>query len=177
MTDNVVKEYSQALFMLACEEKAEKEYLDCLKTANSLFSKNPEYILLLSSPNISKEERLGIIDRAFGTRMNDAVVSFMKLLCERGHIGGFGSCVADYERLYNERCRIRVATVTSSVELTGAEREKIRLMLEKKYNVGVNLICKVDPSILGGVIIEAEETVIDGSLKSKLRDVKDVIKA
>ncbi|MBQ9743707.1 MAG: ATP synthase F1 subunit delta [Clostridia bacterium] len=177
MTDNIVKEYSRALFMLACEEGKEKEYLDCLNTAKDLFTKNPEYILLLSSPNISKEERLLAIDRAFGSRMCENVVSFIKLLCERDRIGGFGTCVEDYTRLYNEKCRIRVVTVTSSVKLTEAECEKIRKMLEKKYSVGVNLILKVDPSILGGIIIEAEDTVIDGSLKSKLRNVKDVIKA
>ena len=41
----------------------------------------------------------------------------------------------------------------------------------------MNLVCETDESILGGIIIETEDTVIDGSLKSKLRDVKDVIKA
>jgi F0F1-type ATP synthase delta subunit len=41
----------------------------------------------------------------------------------------------------------------------------------------VELICKVDKSILGGVIIETEDTVIDGSLKTKLRNVKEVMKA
>ena len=62
-------------------------------------------------------------------------------------------------------------------ELTEGEKEKIRIMLQKKRGVMVELICKVDKSILGGVIIETEDTVIDGSLKTKLRNVKEVMKA
>ena len=104
-------------------------------------------------------------------------MSFLLLLCEKGRITDLKLCVDDYERLYNEKCKILVARVTSSVELTEGEKEKIRIMLQKKRGVMVELICKVDKSILGGVIIETEDTVIDGSLKTKLRNVKEVMKA
>ncbi len=177
MQNNVVKEYAEALFILACEEKKEKEYLDELKLTKTLILKEPEYMLLLSSPNVSKEEKLSALEGAFSDHLSGHVMSFLMLLCEKGRITDIKLCVDDYERLYNERCKILVARVTSSVELTDEEKEKIRLMLEKKRGVEVELICKIDESILGGVIIETEDTVIDGSLKTKLRNVKEVMKA
>ena len=177
MENKVAKEYAEALFILACEEKKEKEYLDELKLTESLILKDPEYMLLLSSPNVTKEEKLSALESAFSDHLSEHVMSFLLLLCEKGRITDIKMCVDDYERLYNERCRILVARVTTSVELTEGEKEKIRLMLKKKRGVDVELICKIDESILGGVIIETEDTVIDGSLKTKLRNVKEVMKA
>ena len=58
MQNKVAMEYSQALFILACEEKKEKEYLDELKLTESLILNDPEYMLLLSSPNVRREEKL-----------------------------------------------------------------------------------------------------------------------
>lgn len=177
MQNKVAMEYSQALFILACEEKKEKEYLDELKLTESLILKDPEYMLLLSSPNVRREEKLSVLEAAFSDHLSEHVMSFLLLLCEKGRITDLKLCVDDYERLYNERCKILVARVTSSVELTEGEKEKIRLALQKKRGVTVELICNVDESILGGVVIETEDTVIDGSLKTKLRNVKEVMKA
>jgi len=101
----------------------------------------------------------------------------LKLLCEKGHITRFDVCLEDYEKLYNMKCKTRIARVISSVPLTDEEGAKIKASLERKWGVCVNLICETDESILGGIIIKTEDTVIDGSLKTKLRDVKDVIKA
>lgn len=177
MQNNVEKEYSQALFTLACEENSAEKYYEELKLVREIFRKEPEYLTLLSSPNISKEEKLLALDGAFSEALSEYTLSFLKLLCERGHILKFDVCLSDYEKLYNLKCRTRVARVISSLELTAEEKKKITDALEKKWGVCVNLVCEVDESILGGIIIETEDTVIDGSLKTKLRDVKDVIKA
>ncbi len=177
MQNNVEKEYSQAFFALACEEKSAEKYYEELKLISDAFKSEPEYLNLLSSPNLSAEEKLSCIDSAFSPFVSEYTLSFLKLLCEKGHILKFHICLEDYEKLYNLKCKTRIAKVTSAVELTHSERAKITESLEKKWNVCVNLVCEIDKSILGGIIIETEDTVIDGSLKSKLRDVKDVIKA
>ena len=177
MQNNVEKEYSQALFTLACEENSAEKYYEELKLVSDVFRSDTEYLTLLSSPNLSMEEKISCIDGAFSSFVSEYTLSFLKLLCEKGHISRFDVCLDDYEKLYNLKCRTRVARVISSVELTDEEKAKIKASLEKKWKVTVNLACETDESILGGIIIETEDTVIDGSLKSKLRDVKDVIKA
>ena len=58
-----------------------------------------------------------------------------------------------------------------------AEKKKLKSALTKRYGVNVELNCLVDKSILGGMIIKTEDSVTDGSLKTKIRDIKDVIKA
>jgi F-type H+-transporting ATPase subunit delta len=60
--------------------------------------------------------------------------------------------------------------------LTSEEKERIVNALEKKTGHRVELLCTVDEKILGGIIINTEETVMDGSLRRKIHDVKEVIK-
>ena len=76
------KEYTAALFALAMENGLVDEFKSELGEIND--SIDEEYILILKSPAISLGARLNIIEEAFGARMHEYIVSFMKLLCENG---------------------------------------------------------------------------------------------
>ena len=175
MKNNISHEYAEALFLLSCEEKSEEKYLNDLKMVKAIFNSEPDYIELLHSPAISKDEKLALIENAFAGRINDHVVSFLKIMCENNRIEEIYSCFDVYEKLYNDVKRVIVASVTSAVELNESEKAKIIANLEKKFGYKVELICHVDESIIGGIIIKTEDTIIDGSLKRKMRDVKEVI--
>ena len=163
--------------MLGAETGTQSEIYESLGLVKSLFLNESEYILLLCSPSISLDEKLKALDMAFDGRINESVASFLKLLTSNSRAELFYDCFDDYERLYNESKRLMLVKVTSATELTDDEKERIKKTLEKKYGLDIELSCFVDKEILGGIIIEADDTVIDGSLRKKLRDVKDVIKA
>lgn len=175
MKNNISHEYAEALFLLSCEENSEEKYLFDLRLVKKILDNEPEYVELLHSPSISKEEKLNAIDIAFGERINEHVVSFLKLLCENNRIEYIYSCFEDYEKLYNQVKRVINANVTSAIELTSDEKAKIVEKLEKKFGYRVELICEIDEKILGGIIIKTDDTIMDGSLKRKMRDVKEVI--
>lgn len=177
MKNNISNEYAEALFALALEEKAIDAYYEELQKIKALFESNMEYIEFLSSPSVSTEEKLGAISVALEGKVNDNIVSFLKLLSERGRAELFFACLSDFEGLYNESKKTMLVRVTSATELNSNEKKKLKSALEKKYSLKVELKCIVDKSILGGIIVETEDSVLDGSLKKKLRDVKDVIKA
>ena len=175
MKNNISHEYAEALFLLSCEEKSEEKYLSDLRLVKKMLEKEPEYLELLHSPSIGKEEKLNLIESAFGESVNEHIVSFLKLLCENNRIEQLFSCFEAYEKLYNQVKRVIVANVTSAVTLTEDEKARIKSKLEKKLGNSVELVCKVNEKILGGIIIETDDAVIDGSLKRKMRDVKEVI--
>lgn len=175
MKNNISHEYAEALFLLSCEEKSEEKYLFDLRLVKDILDNEPEYVELLHSPSIPRDEKLIIIENAFGGRINEHIVSFLKLLCENNRIEYISACFEDYEKLYNQVKRVIVANVTSAVALTEDEKAKIIKKLEKKFGYRVELICKIDEKILGGIIIKTDDTIMDGSLKRKMRDVKEVI--
>ena len=171
----ISKEYAEALFSLACEAGTERELLSALKDALGAFEETPELMELLSSPGIPLSERIDAAEAIFRDGMPEYGLSFLQLLCEKRRIRSFPDCVREYERLLNERNAIVTASVTSAVALTDAERSALKQKLEKISGSTVLLDCAVDPALLGGVTVELNGTVIDGSLRHRLREVKEVM--
>ncbi|MBQ7412536.1 MAG: ATP synthase F1 subunit delta [Clostridia bacterium] len=169
------KAYGMALYGLAKENKQEKSYAEALKLVLTLFSENPEYVELLATPSISKEERAQIIEDALGKCVPEHILSFLKLLCERGRIRQLAECAEEFNRLLDEDMRVSVAKVVSSVELTPEEKKRLKARLEKMSGRRVTLECRVDKTLLGGMVVEMDGRVINGSLRHRLDEMKDVM--
>ena len=169
------KEYGTALFSLAMENQAEQEYAEALEVILAAFEETPEYIEFLASPGIPKTERIDAIEQAFGANLPEYVVSFVKLLCEKGHIRSFKACVHEYNKLLDVSKNVSVAKIVSAVELTDSEKERLKQKLEKMSGHFVELECTVDASLMGGLVIEMDGKVIDGSLQRRLQEVKEVM--
>ena len=81
----------------------------------------------------------------------------------------------EYFALLDALRRRSNAKVISAVELTDEEKSKIKARLESIYKGEVNMEYSVDGSILGGLIVEINGKIMDGSLRHRLREVKEVI--
>lgn len=173
--NNISSEYAEALFLISCEEHSEEEYLNDVRLVGQIVAGEPEFIMLLRSPNLTLEEKLSFIEQAFGGRINENVNSFLKLLCQNNRMELLSECISAYEALYNQIKGVVVARVTSAVQLTGSEKERLTAGLQKKLGRRVELTCRVDPTILGGIIVETEDAVMDGSVRRKIQEVKEVI--
>ena len=170
----ISKEYAEALFSLACESGTEGAVLDALVLVSDTMAQNPDYALFLSSPGISLEERIATVDQVFGASVPEHVVSFLQLLCEKRRIQYLTECIEEYRKLWNAAHAVVVAKVTSAVPLTEEEQAGLKKKLERD-GATVMLDCHVDPAILGGIIVETNGKVIDGSLRHQLLEVKEVI--
>ncbi len=169
------KEYAQALFMLAKENAKEKEYEEALSVVANAIKENPEYLDFLSSPQIPIKERLSALDEAFLKALPEHILSFVKFLCERGHILSFDACAKEYKKILDFYEQKTIAYVKSALELTEEEKVKLKEKLENTSGRSVLLECSVDKSLMGGMIVEIEGKVIDGRIKHHLHKVKDVI--
>ena len=171
----VIKEYAAALFDLAQETDSVQAISDSLDTVLTVFEENPEYVDFLSSPNIPKSERIAAIEQAFTGSVPEYVVSFLSLFCERGRIRSLKECISEYRQLCDAANKISVADVASAVELTEAQKSALVKKLEKICGNTVVLNCTVDESLLGGMVVSVDGRVIDGSIKHKLRELKEVM--
>lgn len=171
----VSSEYAQALFMLAMEKKQGEEYGKALDIIAEALTENPMYMEFLESPGISLNERLSALESAFSDTVPRDVLSFLKLLCEKRYIALFHECVVHYKALLNELSNISDARVISAVELSEKEKNALKDKLESLSGNTVVIEYTVDPSILGGLIVEMDGKVMDSSLQKHLKGVKDVI--
>ncbi len=171
----ISKEYAQALFMLACEDGRQKEYGQVLEQVKAVFQDQPDYPQLLASPAIPVAERLRTIEVAFADVAPEHVLSFLKLLCEKGRIGCFVEAAEAYKALLDASEHIANAKITSAVELTDQEKQKLQLALERRCKGQVRAEYFVDKELLGGMVVEVDGNILDGSLRQRLSEVKEVI--
>lgn len=169
----VYTDYANALFALA-QETGQDLSAD-LATVREVFRENPAYTELLSSPGIPLPERTAAIRQALGEAVCPTVCSFVQLLCEHGHIKALPACVEAYMELHRAANRLSVAEVISAVPLTPEEQARLTEKLTAMSGRTVTLQCTVDPALLGGIIVRMDGKVLDGSLKRRLRDMKEVI--
>ena len=172
----ISKEYAVALFSLA-REKEDRilPYRDALRRILSAFEEQPEYISLLSSPSIPIRERRALIEQAFADSVPEQVLSFTELLCEKGHLRLFENCVKEYEELCRAASSVSSARVVSAVPLTDGEKTTLIAKLEKFSGHRVEAHYETDETLIGGVTVYMDDTVIDGSLRRKLKQVKEVL--
>lgn len=168
------KEYAEALFELSCEEGVTDEYIGELKSIKDVIEENPEYLDFLSSPAAGLYERLSAIDEAFGN-LSENIVSFLKLLCENGRIDMLLSCIDEFIALAMALSGKRFATVYSAVELSDSQKDAVCKKLKKLTGKEIDANYIIDKSLIGGIKIDLDGQTIDGSVKHRLSDIKDVI--
>ena len=171
----VKQEYGNALFSLSKDSGVSDEVLADVKMLIDLFKSQPDYIKLLSAPNLKKEDRTNLLDEAFRGRINIYTLNFMKLLIDRGYFHDIIGCLNEFINSYNIDNNIEVVTVISSVALSQEQKDRLCAKLSDKLSKSIQLNERIDASLIGGVRIETKSDMLDGSVKSRLDDIKDIL--
>ena len=174
MTDTS-KSYADALFSLALETNTVSETLTALKGVRDGLFATEGAMELLASPSIPKDERCDVLEKAFGDVQPAHVMSFVGILVQHGYIRELDDCLSAYTQLHDEHCRLSTAYVTSAAEMTEGEKAELTEKLSRKLGRNIRLECAVDPSLLGGLVVRVDSKVIDGSLKHRLQEIKEVM--
>ncbi|MBQ3022837.1 MAG: F0F1 ATP synthase subunit delta [Clostridia bacterium] len=163
--------YAHSLFSLAEDEGLVDKIYEELISISKIFSENPDYEVLLDSPTIPAEKRFELIDEAFNPYM-EYVTNLIKILCEKRRIHILRDCVKEYDKLYYEKLGIKRVTAITATKLSDELREKLIKKLEQEWGKKVELAQKVDPSILGGIVLRTDNSQTDASVRTKLEQLK-----
>lgn len=171
----ISKDYAVALFAIACEENTTRELWEALERANAAFTETPALLSMLDAPSLSQAERLAVLDSIFGELLPSRVLSLLKLLAEKRRVSLFSDIRREYRTLLDAKESLTTAHVISAVRLTDAEKDALCRKLQSISGNTVTLDCRIDPDILGGLVVEMNGQVIDGSLRHRLDEIKDVM--
>ncbi len=170
------KAYAEALFAIAMEKSKVTEFAENLETIQTVLLENPEYPMYLATPALPLSERLLAIEEAFGAKMPEDVVSFLKLLCENGYITKLSEIIEEFFKLEMVVSNTVTVTVTSKIPLADNQKEALIKKLEEKYRKHIVPHYLVDETLIGGLKITLEDQIIDASVQKRLQRIKEVIK-
>ncbi len=169
------REYAEALFELALGDGNVEEVSSALDLVEAQVAENPGYLSLLASPAISRAERLQVLEGALADRVPRTVLALLKMMVSRGHARELDDMIVAWRDLEREHRGESIARVTSAVPLTRAQQAALKEKLEHRFSRKMVLQCAVDPSLLGGLRVETEGRVLDGSIQTRLQQIKEVM--
>jgi len=173
MPASVEKTYSDALFSVLDNNKAvfEKTLAE-LEAVNEVIASAPEFLKLLGTPTVSAEEKLGVVEKAFKDKVSSYVCNFLRVLTVKGRMSHFGRIYKTFREDFNEKFGIAEIAVITPFALDEGSRGKIKARMEKITGKEVTLKEKVDKTLIGGVMLDYGNTRFDGSVKTRLNELK-----
>lgn len=168
--------YGEALYLLAKEEDRSKTILKELKALDESFSQEPDFLRLLSSPNLPKAERCQILDDSFRGKIDPYLLNFMKILTEKGYIRHFSDCRKGYTLHYNQDNGILSVTAVTAVALSAEQADKLTGKLENITGKTIELVNRVDPGIYGGVRLDYDGQRLDDTVAHRLESIRNLLK-
>lgn len=170
------KHYAQALYSLAAEEELTDTVLQELMTLAEAFRQEPDFLRLLSAPNLPKDQRVAIVDNSFRGKVQPYVLNLLKLLTEKGHARSFPECVKAYREQYNREHGILSVVAVSAVALTETQAEKLCQKLATVTGKRIELQNRVDPSCIGGLRLDYDGKRVDGTVKNRLDAMREQLR-
>ena len=167
--------YGESLYELAKEENLTKLIGDQLAVLQQAFRQEPDFIRLLSSPNLTKTERCQILDDSFRGRVHGYLLNFLKILTEKGYMRYFSDCCDAYTEHYDQDNGILRVDAVSAVELTDAQKEKLMQKLSRITGKEVALRNRIDPAVLGGIRLDYDGQRLDDTVSHRLDAIRNVL--
>ena len=167
--------YGESLYELAKEENLTKLIGDQLAVLQLSFRQEPDFIRLLSSPNLTKMERCQILDDSFRGKLHAYLLNFLKILTEKGYMRQFPDCVSAYRELYNKDNGILPVTAVTAVALTESQTEKLIAKLQSITGKQIELTNKLDPATLGGMRLYYDGKRVDDTVSHRLDAVRAML--
>ncbi len=169
MAKLVSETYGDALFGLGLEKGLVDSLMEEIGEMRKILSANPDFSRLMNHPDIGRDDKLGILSKVFEGRLSDTLFGFIRVLVVKGRYGAIDDIFTYYTDRYKEYHRIGVAYVTSAVDLTQGQKEKIeKRLLETTGFAGMEMHFSVDAGLIGGLVIRIGDRVVDSSIRSRL---------
>ena len=169
--EEIAEVYSRSLFEVAKENDKLDEIHDQLGQFADELAESRELQLFFFSPYFSSEEKKDGIGRIIDGG-DEHFVRFLELLAERHRMPLLFRIRREFDRLWAEENKLLAVTITSAVELDEDIQKDIRQKIEEETGRHVEFDAKVDPDVLGGLVLQVGNFVMDASVRSRLEKLR-----
>jgi F-type H+-transporting ATPase subunit delta len=166
--------YASALFSLAQDGHTTGEVAAALTAFDGLIAESADLALLVRSPVFSAQEQIKALDVILDKAgISGVTADFIKLVAAKRRLFAIRDMIAGYQKLYDLERGVTRAEATVAAPLSDAHLAALKEALrEATRGKDVEVKVKVDPSIIGGLIVQLGSRMVDGSLKTKLNAIR-----
>lgn len=161
------KRYAQAVFLIAQERTELNEWMDNLELLNNLLA-NKSISDMLDSPQIPTHRKLGLVSQTMKGVAGPLAINLVSLLATQNLVHLLADIAKEYEQLLNNSKGLAIAEIVSAVPLNASQNARVGKTLSAIVGKNVKLISTVDPAILGGLVAQIGDKVLDGSVRGTI---------
>ncbi len=166
---NAAREYAQAVFDAAQEKGTLAAVSDELRSVSDLLKTQERFRRFLDSPVIDKQDKEAALVRMFAGRVNEVVLSFLRVLARRRRLGLFGEVGRQFQILMDEQQGVSRGEVVTARPLEAREQTRLNEELSRALRKKIVLAHRVDEAIVGGMVVTVGDRRYDGSVRTKLK--------
>ncbi|MDR3595492.1 F0F1 ATP synthase subunit delta [Clostridium sp.] len=175
MYEYLDRRYALALYEIAEKNNKVDDYLRDLREICNIFDENEDFYQVIRHPKINTAKKKQIFTDLFNGKIDEELLSFMLVLIEKGRILQLKDKLNQMEKIDLERRNMVRGVVKTAVPLLSEELEQLKAIFEKKYDKTILFNTEIDKSLLGGVYVKVGNDIIDGTVKSKIDEMKELM--
>jgi F-type H+-transporting ATPase subunit delta len=170
----VARRYAEAILALAFERGTLERWKEELAIIRDLFTTD-RVASLLHDPQTPLQRKRQLVEQVLGPYLSQEGLNLARILVLKGRASIVGDILMEFERMVDERLGIVEAQVVVPVEPTQDELDAIRNAVERMVGKRARLQIKVEPSIIGGVVIKIGDKLVDLSVAGKLEAMRSAL--
>jgi F-type H+-transporting ATPase subunit delta len=172
-SSKLARAYAEALVNAAEKSGNAEEVLDELDAIRDFVTtKFPTFASMMSSPIRNQAERDTIITKAFDGRVLETSIRFLRVLNRHGRLELLGAILRTARETWDRRQNRKPVTIRSAVPLSDAQRDALTNRLAGSLQATPILHVEIDPSLLGGLVVQVGDDVYDASVRNRLEQLR-----
>ncbi|HSZ04218.1 MAG TPA: ATP synthase F1 subunit delta [Solirubrobacteraceae bacterium] len=169
--EELAQVYGRSLFQVALEHGRLDELREQLGQFADALDQHRELAVFFFSPYFSSQEKRDALDTLLDGA-DEIFINFLALLIENHRMPVIFRIRHEYERLWDEENRTLPVQITSAIALDDATTESLGRTIGERAGRKVTLAARVDPDILGGIIIRVGNSILDASIRNRLEQLR-----
>lgn len=168
----VASRYAKSLIDLAVETKQLEEVCEDMRLIKKVCVENRDFVIMLESPVVKTDKKMAIFKSIFGDKISATTLAFLDIVARKrreGYIDDIAFCFEEQYKLFKN---ITTAIISTAFKLDDQTKAKVLDIVKKNYTGEIELIEKVDKSLIGGFVLTVSDKQVDTSIKRKLNDLR-----
>jgi F-type H+-transporting ATPase subunit delta len=172
LLSGIGKRYAVALFNAATNQEITEQVTDDINAFAKVVSDQKQFRNFLMSPTVDTPEKKDMLQAVIGDRASGLFLKFITLLVDKKRLGALQEIADAYTYLWEEQQGIIEVKCVTAIPLDHDLQTKTRQIIEEKSGRKCRLTTITNPDIIGGMILFADDKIIDGSIRNELERMR-----
>jgi len=168
----VAERYAAALIDLGEKSNLLDAFDHDLGVIISTLEENDDLYKFLTPPMVTLGDKKEVLDAIFKNSVSSYILNTLKLILDRNRIHALPAIVAQYHAILNKKRNIQVAEIITAIPIDSDILSRVKSQLEKILNASIEIKSRIDQDIIAGMVVKVGDRVIDGSIRTKLENIK-----